>query len=103
MSISAQLNWGENCSFADFVALFFFAHVVRRLKLKQFSKFDSAQTALEEVSALVESKVSPMLANMLESLKDEKKASLVVADPKLGMSMAHDEDGGGGGHGWELG
>lgn len=56
------------------------------LKLKQFSKFDSAATALEEVSSLVESKVSPMLSSMLEGLKDEKKASLVVADPKLGSS-----------------
>lgn len=55
------------------------------LKLKQFSKFNSAATALEEVSALVESKVSPMLSSILDGLKDEKKASLVVSDPKLGM------------------
>lgn len=60
--------------------------VVFRLKLKQFAKFDSAQQAVEEASAIVESRVSPMLANMLEGLKDEKKSSLVVADPKLGMS-----------------
>jgi len=53
--------------------------------LKQFSKFDSAATALDEVSALVESKVSPMLSSILDGLKDEKKASLVVSDPKLGM------------------
>jgi nucleolar protein 58 len=53
--------------------------------LKQFAKFDSAATALEEVTAIVENKVSPMLSNLLESVKDEKKASLVVADPKLGM------------------
>jgi len=56
-----------------------------RLKLKQFAKFDSAATALDEVSALIESKVSPMLSTLLDGLKDEKKASLVVADPKLGM------------------
>lgn len=57
------------------------------LKLKQFAKFDSAATALEEVSALVESKVSPMLSNLLEGLKEEKKASLVVADAKLGNAI----------------
>jgi nucleolar protein 58 len=52
--------------------------------LKQFAKFDSAATALEEVTSLVEGKVSPMLASMLNTLKEEKKASLVVADAKLG-------------------
>lgn len=55
------------------------------MKLKQFAKFDSAAVALEEVTAIVENKVSPMLSNLLNSVKDEKKASLVVADPKLGM------------------
>lgn len=53
--------------------------------MKQFAKFDSAATALEEVTAIVENKVSPMLSELLNSVKDEKKASLVVADPKLGM------------------
>ncbi|KAI9756011.1 MAG: ribose-phosphate pyrophosphokinase [Chaenotheca gracillima] len=57
------------------------------LKLKQFQKFDSAVTALDEVSALVEGKVSPMLSNLLSSLKDEKKVSLAVADPKLGTAI----------------
>ncbi|KAG0652673.1 Nucleolar 58 [Hyphodiscus hymeniophilus] len=57
------------------------------LKLKHFEKFDSAATALEEVAALVEGKVSPMLAKLLDSLKDEKKASLAVADPKLGQAI----------------
>ena len=61
--------------------------VLYRLKLKQFDKFDSAATALEEVAALVEGKVSPMLAKLLDSLKDEKKASLAVADPKLGQAI----------------
>jgi nucleolar protein 58 len=60
---------------------------LRRLKLKHFEKFDSAATALEEVAALVEGKVSPMLAKLLDSLKDEKKASLAVADPKLGAAI----------------
>ncbi|RFU29096.1 hypothetical protein B7463_g7246, partial [Scytalidium lignicola] len=57
------------------------------LKLKAFEKFDSAATALEEVAALVEGKVSPLLAKLLESIKDEKKASLAVADPKLGQAI----------------
>jgi hypothetical protein len=30
-----------------------------------------------------------MLANLLEGVKDEKKASLVVADPKLGMQLGN--------------
>lgn len=57
------------------------------LKLKQFEKFDSAATALEEVSALVDGKVTPMLSNLLSSIKDEKKVSLAVADPKLGQLL----------------
>jgi nucleolar protein 58 len=57
------------------------------LKLKQFQKFSSAAEALEEVAALVEGKVSPMLEKLLDSLKDEKKASLAVADPKLGQAI----------------
>lgn len=56
------------------------------LRLKQFQKFENATTALEEVSALVEGKVSPMLASLLDTVKDEKKVSLAVADPKLGRS-----------------
>ncbi|KAI9885081.1 MAG: H(+)-transporting V0 sector ATPase subunit d [Watsoniomyces obsoletus] len=57
------------------------------LRLKQFRKFDSAATALEEASALVEGKVSPLLASLLDTVKDEKKASLAVADPKLGNAI----------------
>ncbi|KAH8819996.1 nucleolar protein NOP58 [Xylogone sp. PMI_703] len=57
------------------------------LKLKAFEKFDSAATALEEVAALVDGKVSPLLAKLLDSIKDEKKASLAVADPKLGQAI----------------
>jgi len=57
---------------------------LQRLKLKNFQKFDSAATALEEVAAVVEGKVTPRLANLLDSIKDEKKVSLAVADPKLG-------------------
>ena len=60
------------------------AFLVRSLKLKQFQKFNSAATALEEVAALVEGKVTPLLSSLLDSVKGEKKASLAVADPKLG-------------------
>jgi nucleolar protein 58 len=56
------------------------------LKLKHFQKYDSAATALEEISSLVDGKVTPMLAGILDELKDEKKVSLAVADPKLGRS-----------------
>lgn len=54
------------------------------LKLKSFQKFDSAATALEEVASLVEGKVTPRLASLLDEVKDEKKVSLAVSDPKLG-------------------
>ncbi|GAB7338188.1 hypothetical protein MBLNU457_4533t1 [Dothideomycetes sp. NU457] len=57
------------------------------LKLKKFAKFDSAAAALNEAAALSESKVTPMLASLLDHLKDEKKASLAVADPKLGQAI----------------
>jgi hypothetical protein len=57
------------------------------VKLKSFQKFDSAATALEEVASLVEGKVTPRLASLLDEVKDEKKVSLAVADPKLGMSI----------------
>jgi nucleolar protein 58 len=52
--------------------------------LRNFQKFDSAVTAVEEAAAVIEGKVTPRLASLLDSLKDEKKASLAVADPKLG-------------------
>ena len=54
------------------------------LKLKDFQKFDSAAIALEQTAALVEGKVTPRLSGLLDSIKDEKKVSLAVADPKLG-------------------
>lgn len=57
------------------------------LKLKSFQKFDSASTALEEVASLVDGKVTPRLAGLLDQMKDEKKASLAVADPKLGTMI----------------
>ncbi|MCJ1312377.1 Nucleolar protein 58 [Agyrium rufum] len=57
------------------------------LKLKNFQKFDSSATALEEVGAIVEGKVTSRLSSLLDELKDEKKASLAVADPKLGNAI----------------
>ena len=62
--------------------------VVSKLKLKEFHKFDSAATALEQAAALVEGKVTPRLSSLLDSIKDETKASLAVADPKLGNVMS---------------
>ena len=57
------------------------------LKLKKFQKYDSAQTALEEAAAIIEGKVTPRLSSLLDTIKDEKKASLAVADPKLGVAI----------------
>jgi nucleolar protein 58 len=54
-------------------------------KLKNFKKFDSAATAVEEAASIIEGKVTPLLTEVLKDLKDEKKASLAVADVKLGM------------------
>jgi len=62
--------------------------VSTELKLKQFLKYDSAAVALEQAAALSESKVSPMLRTMLESLKEEKKVSLAVQDPKLANAVS---------------
>jgi nucleolar protein 58 len=59
----------------------------RSLNLKKFVKFDSATSALNEAAAISEGKVSPMLSSLLDSLKDEKKASLAVADPKLATAI----------------
>jgi nucleolar protein 58 len=56
--------------------------------MKEFAKFDSSTTALEEISSLLEGKVTPKLAHLLDELKDEKKASLIVAEKLLGNSVA---------------
>lgn len=52
--------------------------------MKTFQKFDSAATALEEAAAIIEGKVTPRLASLLDGIKEEKKVSLAVADAKLG-------------------
>ncbi|KAI1629742.1 hypothetical protein EDD37DRAFT_617745 [Exophiala viscosa] len=62
-------------------------NVTSLLKLKEFQKFDSAAAALEEAAAIVEGKVTPKLSALLDTLKDEKKISLAVADPKLGNAI----------------
>lgn len=54
------------------------------LRLKTFEKFENTADALDNISALVEGKVAPKLANLLKDL-DDKSASLIVSDPKLGM------------------
>ncbi|EPS30164.1 hypothetical protein PDE_05114 [Penicillium oxalicum 114-2] len=56
-------------------------------KLKNFKKFDSAATAVEEAASIIEGKVTPLLTEVLKELKDEKKASLAVADVKLGNAI----------------
>ncbi|KAF2204330.1 Nop domain-containing protein [Delitschia confertaspora ATCC 74209] len=61
--------------------------VCSALKLKKFMKYDSATTALDEAAAVMDGKVTPMLTKLLDELKDETKASLAVADPKLGNAI----------------
>ncbi|CAG8295545.1 unnamed protein product [Penicillium olsonii] len=58
------------------------------LKLKSFQKFDSAASALEEAASIMEGKVTPRLASMLDGIKEEKKVSLAVADAKLGNAIS---------------
>jgi hypothetical protein len=60
--------------------------VVESLKLKKFTKFDSAVTALNEAAALTDGKVSSMLGNLLQELKDETKASCTPA-PRNPMNV----------------
>ncbi|KAH7201626.1 hypothetical protein IWW34DRAFT_617615 [Fusarium oxysporum f. sp. albedinis] len=62
---------------------------LNRLKLKKFVKFDSAATALEEAASLKEGKVPELLTQLLDDLKSEKKASLAVADMKLGTAISN--------------
>ncbi|KAF7550559.1 hypothetical protein G7Z17_g5634 [Cylindrodendrum hubeiense] len=66
--------------------------VVEMLKLKKFVKFDSAATALEEAAALKEGKIPDLLIGLLEDLKAEKKASIAVADMKLGTAISNMAD-----------
>lgn len=59
----------------------------RRIKYKEFAKFDSAASALEEIAGVIEGKVTPKLASLLNEFKDEKKITLAVAESKLGSSI----------------
>lgn len=57
------------------------------LKLQAFKKFENTADALENVTAIIEGKVSPALAALLSEVSESKTASLVVADSKLGNSI----------------
>jgi nucleolar protein 58 len=63
--------------------------LVEMLKLKKFVKFDSAAMALEEAASLKEGKVPELLSSLLEDLQIEKKASIAVADMKLGTAISN--------------
>ena len=73
----------KNGAFADPTA----DSVCNLLHLKNFAKFESAASSLEQSAALLESKVTPQLSDLLQAIKDEKKASLAVADPKLASAI----------------
>lgn len=55
--------------------------------MKKLVKFEDAAQALGEYTSLTEGKVTPMLQQLLDDIKDERKASLAVADPKLGAAI----------------
>ncbi|KAI1417939.1 nucleolar protein Nop5 [Hypoxylon sp. FL1857] len=57
------------------------------LSLKKMVKFEDSAQALGEYTALTEGKVTPMLQNLLNDIKEERKASLAVVDPKLGAAI----------------
>ncbi|KAJ2965480.1 hypothetical protein NQ176_g10596 [Zarea fungicola] len=63
--------------------------LVEMLKLKKFVKFESAAMALEEAAGLKDGKVPELLSSILEDLKSEKKASIAVADIKLGTAISN--------------
>ena len=58
-----------------------------RLTLKKMVKFEDASQALGEYTSLTEGKVTPMLQQLLDDIKEERKSSLAVADPKLGNAI----------------
>ncbi|KAL7934841.1 nucleolar protein NOP58-like protein [Trichoderma chlorosporum] len=63
--------------------------LVEMLKLKKFVKFDSAAMALEEAAAVSQGQIPALLSSLLEDLQAEKKASLAVADLKLGTAISN--------------
>ena len=50
-------------------------------------KFEDSAQALGEYTSLTEGKVTPMLQKLLDEIKDERKSSLAVVDPKLGAAI----------------
>ncbi|RYP17635.1 hypothetical protein DL765_004417 [Monosporascus sp. GIB2] len=57
------------------------------LSLKKMVKFEDSTQALAEYTSLTQGKVTPMLQQLLDDIKEERKASLAVADPKLGAAI----------------
>ncbi|KAI0402361.1 hypothetical protein F4802DRAFT_576230 [Xylaria palmicola] len=57
------------------------------LSLKKMVKFEDSAQALSEYTSLTEGKVTPLLQQLLDDIKEERKASLAVADPKLGAAI----------------
>ncbi|RYO98179.1 hypothetical protein DL766_005192 [Monosporascus sp. MC13-8B] len=57
------------------------------LSLKKMVKFEDSTQALAEYTSLTAGKVTPMLQQLLDDIKEERKASLAVADPKLGAAI----------------
>lgn len=62
-------------------------NTLARLSLKKMVKFEDSAQALSEYSSLTEGKVTPLLQQLLDDIKEERKASLAVADPKLGAAI----------------
>ena len=62
--------------------------VADMFRLKKFTPFPDVTTAAEEITTINEGKVSPILEGLLNDIKEERKASLAVADSKLGKSLA---------------
>ncbi|KAI0202964.1 hypothetical protein F4808DRAFT_48671 [Astrocystis sublimbata] len=57
------------------------------LSLRKMVKFEDSAQALSEYSSLTEGKVTPLLQQLLDDIKEERKASIAVADPKLGAAI----------------
>jgi nucleolar protein 58 len=61
--------------------------VLSQFKISAFSKFNSAANALQEVNSVIEGKVSDQLKKLLEDVKLDKKATLVVSETKLANAI----------------
>ena len=61
--------------------------VAEQFKIHRFEKFQSAASALAEANSIIEGKVSDNLKKLLEDVKNEKKATLIVSETKLGNSI----------------